>query len=303
MAQRRTTTSPGSRSDQTYRAFPEDDRRKPGGALPSSPVPAAAADDHRLQPFLDGPEHAAVVTDFDGTLSPIVDDPATAGPLPGVVDTLHELAARFGRVAVVSGRPVSFLRDRLELDARPRSPLVVSGLYGIEWLEDGVERVHDTALAYRDVVAEAAERADAAAPEGVGVERKGFSLTLHVRTGQEHLEWARSWADATAHTTGLVVHGGRMSFELRPPIEVDKGSVVTELVRGRRAACFLGDDLGDLPAFDALDRLHAEEGAHVLRVGVRSTEAPAELIERADVLVDGPPGSLALLRALLGRSG
>ena len=255
----------------------------------------------RLQPFLDAPADAAVVTDFDGTLSPIVDDPTAARPLPGVVDALHELAAAYGRVGVVSGRPVSFLRDRLELDSRPATPLFVSGLYGIEWLEDGEERAHETALAFVDIVAEAADHADAAAPEGVGVERKGFSLTLHVRTGRQHLDWARSWADATAHTTGLVVHGGRMSFELRPPIDVDKGSVVTGLVGGRRAACFLGDDLGDLPAFDALDRLHAEEGADVLRVGVRSAEAPAELIERADVLVDGPAGSLALLRALLGR--
>jgi trehalose 6-phosphate phosphatase len=261
----------------------------------------AAVDRRLVQPFVDEPAVAAVVTDFDGTLSPIVDDPAAARPLPGVVDALHELAAAFGRVAVVSGRPIAFLREQLELDGRPRTSLVVSGLYGIEWLEDGVERVHETALAFRDVVAEAADRADAAAPEGVGVERKGFSLTLHVRTGRQHLEWARSWADATAHTTGLVVHGCRMSFELRPPIDVDKGSVVTELVRGMRAACFLGDDLGDLPAFDALDRLHADEGAHVLRVGVRSAEAPAELLERADVLVDGPPGSLALLHALLGR--
>ena len=254
----------------------------------------------RLQPFLDAPDRAAVVTDFDGTLAPIVDDPAEAVALSGVVDALHALAARFGRVAVVSGRPVSFLRDRLELDGRPPSRLFVSGLYGIEWLADGVAQSHETARAFVPVVAEAADRADAAAPDGVHVERKGFSLTLHVRTGQEHLEWARSWADATAHTTGLVVHAGRMSFELRPPVDVDKGSVVTDLVRGHRAACFLGDDLGDLPAFDALDRLHADEGADVLRVGVRSAEAPAELIERADVLVDGPPGSLELLEALLG---
>lgn len=244
---------------------------------------------------------AAVVTDFDGTLAPIVDDPEAAVALPGVVDAIHELAVAFGQVAVVSGRPVSFLRDRLELDDRPTTPLFVSGLYGIEWLADGVEQVHPTAVAFRDIVAEAADRADAAVPDGVGVERKGYSLTLHVRTGPEHLDWARSWAAATAHTTGLVVHAGRMSFELRPPIEVDKGSVVTDLVRGRRAACFLGDDLGDLPAFDALDRLHADTGAAVLRVGVRSAEAPSELIERADVLVDGPAGSLELLRALLGR--
>lgn len=255
----------------------------------------------RLQPFLDGPADAAIVTDFDGTLAPIVDDPAAAVPLPGVVDVLHDLALTYGRVAIVSGRPIAFLCDRLELDDRPPSSLFVSGLYGIEWLEHGEARTHETALAFVDVVAEAADHADAAAPEGVVVERKGFSLTLHVRTGQHHLEWARSWADAIAHTTGLVVHGGRMSFELRPPIDVDKGSVVTDLVRGRRSACFLGDDLGDLPAFDALDRLRADEGADVVKIGVRSAEAPAELIERADVLVDGPAGSLELLHALLGR--
>lgn len=260
-------------------------------------------DRSRLQPFVDAPAAAAVVTDFDGTLSPIVDDPATAAALPGVVDALHELAGRYGRVAIVSGRPVSFLRDRLELDSRPPSRLFVSGLYGIEWIDAGAgeARVHETARAFVDVVAEAAAHADAAAPDGVGVERKGFSVTLHVRTGQQHLDWARSWAEATAHTTGLVVHAGRMSFELRPPIDVDKGSVVTDVVRGHRAACFLGDDLGDLPAFDALDRLHADEGADVVRIGVRSAEAPAELIERADVLVDGPAGSLEVLRALLAR--
>jgi trehalose 6-phosphate phosphatase len=255
----------------------------------------------RLEPFRTAPDTAAVITDFDGTLSPIVDDPAEARPLDGVVDALHALAAVYGRVAVVSGRPVSFLRDRLELDRRARTRLVVSGLYGIEWLEDGVERVHDTATAYRGAVDEAADRAEEAAPEGVGVERKRFTVTLHVRTHPEHSDWARSWARATAHTTGLVVHEGRRSFELRPPVDVDKGHVVTDLIAGRKAACFLGDDLGDLPAFDALDRLAAADTtASVLRVGVRSAEAPAELLERADLLVDGPEGSLELLRALLG---
>jgi trehalose 6-phosphate phosphatase len=250
-------------------------------------------------PFLAAPATSAVVTDFDGTLSAIVTDPATARPLPGVVDAIHELAARYGRVAVVSGRPVAFLRDRLELDHRPPTRLVVSGLYGIEWLEDGVSRVDPTALAFKPAVEEAADRAEAAAPPGVHVERKGWSVTLHVRTAEDQLEWARSWADATAHTAGLAVHAGKMSFELRPPIDVDKGSVVDGLIQDRTAACFLGDDLGDLPAFDALDRLRARTGAHTVRVGVTSAEAPVELLERSDLVVDGPAGSLQVLRTLL----
>lgn len=249
--------------------------------------------------FRQDPARAAVVTDFDGTLSPIVADPASAAPIAGAVDVLHELAARFGRVAVVSGRPVAFLRDRLELDERPASGIVVSGLYGIERLEDGEVTAHATAVRYRSVVDEVARLAEGAAPAGVVVERKGFSVTLHVRTSPAHTEWARSWAAATAHTFDLAVHDGRMSFELRPPIDVDKGTVVTSMVEGMGAACFLGDDHGDLPAFDALDRLAAGAGATVVRVAVRSDEAPVELLERADVVVDGPAGSLALLRSLL----
>jgi trehalose 6-phosphate phosphatase len=255
--------------------------------------------DDPLAPLRRDPSSTVIVTDFDGTLSPIVDDPDAARPLAGVVDALHGLAARYGRVAVVSGRPVAFLRDRLELADRPPSGLFVSGLYGIEWLEDGAARVHETAQAFAGAVAEAADRAEAAAPPGVYVERKGYSVTLHVRNAPERVDWARSWSEATSHTTGLALHGGRMSFELRPPIDVDKGTVVDAVIQGASAACFLGDDLGDLPAFDALDRLRAAAGAATVRIGVRSAEAPAELLERADVVVDGPEGSLEVFRSLL----
>ncbi len=255
----------------------------------------------RFAAFRLDPASSAVVTDFDGTLSPIVDDPAVAGPLEGVVDVLHGLAARYATVAVVSGRPVSFLRDRLELDRRPPTTLRLSGLYGLEWLDGGVAHVHPTAVAFGEVVAHVADLATAAVPDGVDVERKGYSFTLHVRNAPRELEWARAWAEEAAGTSGLEVHGGRMSFELRPPVDVDKGTVVDGLIRDHRAACFLGDDLGDLPAFDSLDRLRARTGAVTVRVGVRSPEAPDELVARADLLVDGPSGSLALLRSLLER--
>jgi len=262
-----------------------------------SRLPDALAD--LLAPLLDMPARAAVVTDFDGTLSAIVDDPASAMPLPGVVGALHDLAARYRTVAVVSGRPVAFLRDRLELDGgrRPPTALVVSGLYGLERLAAGELAVHPAAAISREAVGLVAAEAEATAPRGVHVERKGLSVTLHVRTDPAHLDWARTWAEDAATRHRLVVHPGRMSFELRPPVPVDKGTVVDELVAGSDAACFLGDDLGDLPAFDALDRL-AAAGAHVVRIGVRSDEAPPELLRRADAVVDGPGGALAVLRAL-----
>ena len=252
-----------------------------------------------LTSFTRSPRDAAIITDFDGTLAPIVDDPATSVAVDGAVEVLHALAERYGRVAVVSGRPVEFLGERLGASTRDDIGLIVSGLYGLQRLERGHVMIHPAALRWIDAVTHVTERAEVEAPAGVRVERKGLSMTIHVREAPQHEDWARSFAETASNATGLALHDARMSYELRPPVAIDKGTVVTELTEGMSAACFLGDDVGDLPAFDALDRLAAASAATVLRVAVASGEAPAELLERANVIVDGPAGSLAFLRRLL----
>jgi trehalose 6-phosphate phosphatase len=100
-----------------------------------------------------------------------------------------------------------------------------------------------------------------------------------------------------ADEVGLVVEPGRMVLELRPP-GVDKGGALHGLVEelGVRTVVFAGDDLGDLAAFDAVDQLRAQ-GLHGLLICSGSIEENA-LAERADVLVEGPDGVVALLRAL-----
>jgi trehalose 6-phosphate phosphatase len=88
----------------------------------------------------------------------------------------------------------------------------------------------------------------------------------------------------------------RMGVELRPPVPIDKGTVVTELASGRQAALFAGDDHGDLAGFTALNELVAGGRLdHAVRVAVRSEEAPPALLEAADHQVDGPAGLAALL--------
>jgi trehalose 6-phosphate phosphatase len=249
-----------------------------------------------LTAFAADPAETAIITDFDGTIAPIVDDPAAARPAPGAPELLNALNEHYARVAVVSGRPVEFLAAQLGKE------LVLSGLYGLERMERGHVMVHPEALRWIDTVCEFADRAEDAVPEGVHVERKGLSFTLHARPAPQHLAWVRSFAETLAHTSGLALHEGRMSYELRPPVAVDKGTVVAELVDGMRGACFFGDDIGDLPAFDALDRLRADSGAATLKIAVRSKEAPLELIERGDLLVDGPSEALDVLRELLRRA-
>lgn len=248
-----------------------------------------------LAPFRDDPRGTGVFTDFDGTLAPIVDDPAAAQPLPGVVDALEALAGRYGRVGVISGRPASFLQTHLG-----GRGVFLSGLYGLEFVEEGSDEVQaiEEAAPWREIVEEAASAGDSELPPGISVERKGLCLSVHHRRDPSLEPESRAWVEAQAEKTGLVVHPARMSFELRPPLERDKGTVLAEAANGCHQVCFLGDDRGDLTAFDTLDRM-AAEGATVLRVGVDSEEVPAELLERADIVVEGPEGSLRILRGLL----
>ena len=242
-----------------------------------------------------------LLTDFDGTLAAIVADHAAARPLPGAVDTLLELCDHYPRVAVVSGRPAAFLVGRLGLRAPLPAALRISGLYGLEGVgADGRVRVAPEAEEWRAVVERAAARAEAGAPPGTAVERKGLSVTLHWREHPEVEQWAEAFAAAAATELGLARHPARRSVELRPPLAFDKGTAVEELAGGYRVACYLGDDVGDIPAFAALDRLRGM-GARTVKVVARSEEAAPEVVAAADVVVDGPEDALAFLRELVPR--
>lgn len=239
------------------------------------------------------PGTAGVFTDFDGTLSEIVADPSAARPLPGAKSVLADLSGRLARVAVISGRPVSYLEHHL--GDVPRLHLI--GFYGLETLCDGHLEVAAEARPWEPVVAGVVEEARKVAPPGVDLEPKGLSAVLHARRRPEHLDWALSWAAEVAERTGLVPRPGRMSVELLPPVGIDKGTVVGGLGTGLSAIAFVGDDTGDIPAFDALDRLR-DDGAQTLAVAAVSAEVPTALSERADAVVDGPAGVLGLLEEL-----
>lgn len=208
------------------------------------------------------------------------------------MDALAALVDRYGLVAVVSGRPAAFLSEHLDVAGLARW-----GSYGLEWVDaDGAVVEDRQATSWRAAVATVVARAREGAPAGVGVEDKGLSVTFHVRNAPSTERWVRAFARARAAETGLVEHDAKMSVELRPPLATDKGTVVRRLVAGRfRAACFVGDDRGDLSAFEALADVD-----HGVRVAVRSPESPPELLDAADLVVDGPEGVLSLLLTLAG---
>ena len=245
-----------------------------------------------LAPLRRHPAAAGIFSDFDGTLSPIVEDPELAEPVAGVPGLLAELARHYAVVAVVSGRPVAFLAARL-----PASVLL-AGLYGLEVQLHGERQIDPEAERWREVVSAAVIRLREVAPPDVLVESKGLSVTCHYRTNPSLEPQVMALAQEVAAATGLVVRQGRKSVELLPPIRADKGTVIRKWAAQLRYVCYIGDDLGDLAAFRALDQL-ATRGISTVRIAVRSDEAPAELLQAADVIIDAPEGTARLLRSLL----
>ena len=137
---------------------------------------------------------------------------------------------------------------------------------------------------------------------GAWLEDKEYAVAVHTRRVPNHEQWddridrtAREIADRF----GLELIPGKLVWELRPPVRGDKGDAVRRVVAesGARVVVVVGDDLGDLPAFAALTEL-AAEGHPVLRVAVRSEEAPPELLAAADLVVEGPEEVLEFLRRL-----
>lgn len=250
-----------------------------------------------LDPVVEHRRRAAILVDYDGTLSPIVANPDAAIPLPAARDALAALVGEVGMVGIVSGRPVAFLRDALGIDGA-----TYVGQYGLErW--DGSRVVTDPRVEpFLGAVESVADAATRELP-GVRVERKqGLAVVVHWREQPERGEAVSEWARAAALDAGLGFHPARMAAEIRPPVPMDKGLAVEAVCAGMEVAAFAGDDAGDLKAFDALDRLEAAGALrHAVRIGVRSHEVPAELVSRADALVEGPAG-LAVLLDELGAS-
>ena len=252
-----------------------------------------------LDALLLSPATSAVLTDFDGTLAPIVPDPQDARPLPDAPRVLGRLAKRFGVVGVISGRPAAFLARHLGASG---DAVRLVGVYGCEWVEGGRVRRSPEVEPWVAAATRVLEAALAEAPPGVGIEDKGASVTLHWRPAPEAGEWAREFATLWASRTGLVLQPGRMAVEFRPPVDIDKGSVVERLARDCTAACFAGDDAGDLAAFEALDRL-AQRGLHTVRMAVADEESPPELAASADLVVEGPEKALEMLDRLASAAG
>jgi trehalose 6-phosphate phosphatase len=244
------------------------------------------------------PGDTALFTDFDGTLSPIVPDPSAARPVPGAVDALVRLVARYRRVAVLSGRPLSYLQPLLP------EAIDIGALYGLEQRVAGRPVQHPEAERWQPVVAALVAEAVGALTEhpGVQVEPKGLSLTVHFRNAPAAEAAVASWAADAARRSGLRAQPAKASIELHPPVAVDKGTLLSAWAAGAAVVAYFGDDLGDLPAFTALRQLRGQPGTRTVAVVAAGPETPDAVRRAADVLLDGPAEVAAVFQRLAAAS-
>jgi trehalose 6-phosphate phosphatase len=233
--------------------------------------------------------------DFDGTLAPIADDPAQVWPAPGVVAAMADLSQLVGHVAIVSARPVDFLRTRFaEL---PRE-IDLYGLYGLEVYRSGQTHTDPGALAWAPTMERLAERARAELPGEDTVEFKRLSVALHYRTAPQLGDQVQEWARAQARRFGLRTQSGRMVVELKPPGPRDKGTVIAEAIGAAGCAWYFGDDLSDIKAFQALRaRAAADPSFFGVCVAVANPETGQELSAAADLTLDSPAALADFLHA------
>jgi trehalose 6-phosphate phosphatase len=239
--------------------------------------------------LVSNPSLTGIFTDFDGTMSPIVDRPEDAFPVEGAAEALGSLAEHFAVVAVVSGRALDDLRKRLA----PRG-VVLAGSYGRE----RSDRSGSVPGTWSAKAARAAASRAISNLEGVRLEEKGAGIALHYRGAPERAAEVGRIGAELALELGLEVRPGRMVVELTPP-GPGKGEAIRDLIveRGLRRVLVAGDDVADAEAFGIVRQMEAES----VLVAVRSEESPSSLTSEADIVVDDP-GSLVRILGELGKA-
>ncbi|MFA4991695.1 MAG: trehalose-phosphatase [Candidatus Omnitrophota bacterium] len=201
--------------------------------------------------------------DYDGTLTPIVRDPDRA-VMPGRTrETLRRLSENPDcRIAVISGRALKDVRHRVGLGG-----VIYAGNHGLEMEGPRIKFRAPVTLSYKAALKEIKRALSKkfSRVKGVFVEDKGLTLTLHYRSADKKVIPAvktifRETVMSYLVGGGIRIGVGKMSFEVRPSLEWDKGKMVLWLLARRKfmlgtrpfIAFYIGDDTTDEDAFRAL---------------------------------------------------
>ena len=235
-------------------------------------------------------ERIGLVIDMDGTISPIVPVFSDAQPTERNRQLLAQLHEQLTLVAVISGRGAGDVRERVGLPQ-----LVYVGNHGIERWQNNETLIPPDAAEYRPKIEAAISELKERMPEEMRIEDKHISVSVHFRDAPNAEEIGRNYRPMVfeiAEENGLRLFDGRMVFELRPALEINKGTVFEQLVReyDLQAALYIGDDTTDADALSKAQELRQSETCLSFAIGVLSDETPAAVLAASDFLVDGVEG-------------
>lgn len=248
-----------------------------------------------MQAVLARPGETLIGVDFDGTLAPIIDNPEEAFAHPAAVSALGRLGPLVGVIAVITGRPA---RTAVRLGGFQSVPglasMVVLGQYGVERWDAATDEfsIPPEPPAITAVANELPGILRDLGLTDVRVEHKGRAIGVHTRELGDSVSAFDTLAEPLGELAarhGLLIEPGKNVLEIRAP-GFDKGDALRALVEEKNIGqvIFAGDDLGDLPAFRAVEEMRSE-GVPGLLVSSASQEEDA-LSEIADLIVAGPEG-------------
>jgi trehalose 6-phosphate synthase/phosphatase len=229
-------------------------------------------------------ERLLVATDFDGCLAPIVDDPATARPLPEAMEALHSMTVIPGTVvAVVSGRSLADLETLLG----PADRIHLVGSHGAETSEpdrdetplvgpEDARRLARLRLELQQITAEYPRVWLEMKPTGIAVHLRGVDADDAAAVTAAVEENPATWP-------GVHLLRGKKVLELTV-VTTNKGRALKSLMKSNHctATVFIGDDITDENAFGVLG-----DGDVGIKVGAGRTIADARIADPsrvADVL-------------------
>ncbi len=210
-------------------------------------------------------DNVILLSDFDGTLTPIVAKPEIAYLSDRTRRLLQEVISRRKyTVGIVSGRALDDLKDRVGLQG-----IIYAGNYGLEIEAPWLKFVNPNAEAIKPLLCDLHQQLSSGLKtiEGAFVENKGLSLSVHYRLVAEgQTDEVRSIVERITRIAvmkgTIQVTSGKKVYEVTPAIAWHKGKVIDLLFKehtkragtGIALPVFLGDDVSDQEAFNTVDK-------------------------------------------------
>ncbi len=213
-------------------------------------------------------ERLGLITDMDGTISHVAETPEAAVVTPKNRKLLSTIVLMLPLVATISGRSARDLHSRVAIPG-----MVYVGNHGLERWQNGGRVLNDYVRRYRKALASALDELRPHLTVGMWIEDKYATASVHYRLTPRPEEAAQALEILITDIVekyGLRANAGRRLFEIRPPIDANKGTALSELFNEYQldAVIYMGDDITDIDAMKMNRKLRDTTGCYALNVGV-----------------------------------